>query len=97
MSPLLLITFVLVLSTLAYWWGRKRAFALSVHPSASKMHSRPGYYGMLTALWCAIPSLLIVIVWQLAADPLLTNLAMKSVMAVIELVTAERLKSSVLP
>ncbi len=81
MSPLLLITFVLVLSTLAYWWGRKRAFALSVHPSASKMHSRPGYYGMLTALWCAIPSLLIVIVWQLAADPLLTNLAMKSVMA----------------
>ena len=81
MSPLLLITFVLVLSTLAYWWGRKRAFALSVHPSATKMHSRPGYYGMLTALWCAIPSLLIVIVWQLAADPLLTNLAMKSVMA----------------
>ncbi len=81
MSPLLLITFILVLSTFAYWWGRKRAFALSERPSASKMHSRPGYYGMLTALWCAIPSLLIVIVWQLAAEPLLTNLAMKSVVA----------------
>jgi len=82
MPPLLLITLVLLLSTLAYWWGRKRAFAFSVQPLAPKMHSRPGYYGMLTALWCAIPSLLIVIVWQLAAEPLLTNLAMKSVMAV---------------
>lgn len=82
MSPLLLITFVLSLSTLAYWWGRKRAFALSVRPSAPKMHSRPGYYGMLTALWCAIPSLLIVVVWQLAAEPLLTSFAMKSVTAV---------------
>jgi phosphate transport system permease protein len=81
MSPLLLITFVLVLSTLAYWWGWKRAFALSVRPAAPKMHSRPGYYGMLTALWCAIPSLLIVIVWQLAAEPLLTSYAMKSVTA----------------
>lgn len=82
MPPLLLITLVLLLSTLAYWWGRKRAFALSVQPLVPKMHSRPGYYGMLTALWCAIPSLLIVMVWQLAAEPLLTNLAMKSVMAV---------------
>ena len=81
MPPLLLITLVLALSTLAYWQGRRRAFALSVQPSAMKMHSRPGYYGMLTALWCAVPALLIVMVWQLAAEPLLTGLAMKGLTA----------------
>ncbi len=81
MPPILLITLVLALSTVAYWQGRRRAFAFSVGPSALKMHSRPGYYGMLTALWCALPSLLIVIVWQLAADPLLTQFVMKGVTA----------------
>jgi phosphate transport system permease protein len=78
---MLLIALVLALSTVAYWQGKRRAFALSVQPSTHKMHSRPGYYGMLTALWCAIPSLLIVIAWHVAADPLLTGYAMKSVSA----------------
>ena len=79
MPPLLLITLVLVLSTLAFWQGHRRAFALSTQPSAVKMHSRPGYYGMLTALWCALPALLIVAIWQVAADPLLTQYAIKGV------------------
>ncbi len=81
MPPMLLIALVLALSTVAYWQGKRRAFALSVHPATHKMHSRPGYYGMLTALWCAVPSLLIVLVWHVAADPLLTGYAMKSVTA----------------
>jgi phosphate transport system permease protein len=79
MPPLLLITLVLVLSTLAFWQGHRRAFALSTQSSAVKMHSRPGYYGMLTALWCALPALLIVAIWQVAADPLLTQYAIKGV------------------
>jgi phosphate transport system permease protein len=81
MPPLLLISVVLVLSLLAYWQGRRRAFALATQPSAVKMHSRPGYYGMLTALWCALPALIIVVVWHIAADPLLTQMAIKSVAA----------------
>ena len=78
MPPLLLISVVLVLSTLAYWHGRRRAFAIAIRPSGMKMHSRPGYHGMLTALWCALPALLIVVVWQLAADPLITSYAVKT-------------------
>ncbi len=81
MPPMLLITLVLALSTVAYWQGRRRAFALSIQPALGKMHSRPGYYGMLTALWCALPSLLIVVLWHLAAEPLLTGFAMKGVTA----------------
>ncbi len=79
MPPLFLILIVLLLSALAFWQGRRKAFALSVQPSSIKMHSRPGYYGMLTALWCAIPALLIVLVWQWAAEPLLTDFAIKGV------------------
>ena len=81
MPPLLLISVVLVLSLLAYWQGHRRAFALATQPSAVKMHSRPGYYGMLTALWCALPALIIVVVWHIAADPLLTQMAIKGVAA----------------
>jgi len=81
MPPLLLIILVLILSSLAYWQGRRRAFAMVRQPAAAKMHSRPGYYGMLTGLWCALPALLIVAIWQLAADPLLTQMAMRGVAA----------------
>jgi phosphate transport system permease protein len=79
MPPLLLITAVLVLSTLAFWQGKRRAFAVSQREDFVKMHSRPGYYGMLTALWCALPALLIVIIWQVAADPLLIRIVMDGV------------------
>ena len=79
MSPMLLVTCVLALSSLAFWQGRRRAFALSHRSAAEKMHSRPGYYGMLTALWCAVPALFIVILWQVAADPLLTRMVMDGV------------------
>ncbi len=79
MSPMLLVTCVLALSSLAFWQGRRRAFALSHRSAAEKMHSRPGYYGMLTALWCAVPALFIVVIWQVAADPLLTRMVMDGV------------------
>jgi len=81
MPPSLLIILVLILSSLAYWQGRRRALTLARQPAAGKMHSRPGYYGMLTALWCGLPALLIVAVWQVAADPVLTQMAMKGVTA----------------
>jgi phosphate transport system permease protein len=81
MPPLLLIILVLLLSSLAFWQGRRRAFAMVSQPAAVKMHSRPGYYGMLTAMWCALPALLIVAIWQMAADPLLTQMAMRGVAA----------------
>lgn len=79
MSPMLLVTCVLALSSLAFWQGRRRAFTLSHRGATEKMHSRPGYYGMLTALWCAVPALVIVLIWQVAADPLLTRMVMDGV------------------
>jgi phosphate transport system permease protein len=76
---MLLITIVHALSTLAFWQGKRRAFALSRQDTVTRMHSRPGYYGMLTALWCAVPALFFVVLWQIAADPLLTRMVMDGV------------------
>jgi len=91
MPPLFLIFIVLLLSALAFWQGRRKAFALSVQPSSVKMHSRPGYYGMLAALWCAIPALMIVVVWQWVAEPLLTDFAIKGVAAAKGVLTPDQL------
>jgi len=65
-SSLLLIT-VLALAVVAYYLGRQRSIA-SVHGRVPLLHSLPTYYGFYTALWCAIPALLLYGMW-LAFEP----------------------------
>ncbi|WP_319550268.1 phosphate ABC transporter permease subunit PstC [Desulfogranum marinum] len=79
MSPNLLVIFTLILSSLAYGVGKKKAFALVRKDESVRLHSRPGYYGLLTALWCGIPALLIFGVWQFVADTVLTNMVMGAI------------------
>ena len=62
MNPLYYIIAILVLSTLAYRIGLKRSLAVAGAKTAT-LHSRPVYYGMLTALWCCLPALLLVFFW----------------------------------
>ena len=81
MSPTLLIAVLLALSSLAYWFGRNRAFAVAKKATGTRLHSRPGYHGMLVALWCLIPALLIFCCWQFFSDSLLISHAMQSVTA----------------
>ena len=65
MSPATLIIILLALSSLAYYVGRRRAIAVGGDKIQHKqLHSRPTYYGALTAIWCGIPALLIF--WILA-------------------------------
>ena len=79
MSPNLLIIITLIFSCLAYVVGKKKAFAVSGNVRSSKLHSLPGYYGLLTALWCGIPALLIFAVWQFLSDTVLTNMVMGAI------------------
>ncbi|MGI6656036.1 MAG: phosphate ABC transporter permease subunit PstC [Desulfobulbus sp.] len=72
----LLLTLLLV-SVLAFWLGRRRARGLfSAMPGNRRLHSQPGHYGIWTALWCGLPALLIVLVWSLVDDPLLTRIVL---------------------
>ncbi len=60
---------LLGLTAIAYRFGRTRSLAVVGGPRAQRnLHSLPSYYGMLTALWCGLPALIIVGIWQLSSD-----------------------------
>ena len=52
MSPSALLIVILILSSVAYYVGRRRAVTVAgTAAGARRLHSRPTYYGTLTAIW----------------------------------------------
>ena len=78
MSPTLLLAVLLALSSLTYRLGSKRAFHVAKKPDSPVLHSRPGYHGMLVALWCLLPALAIFVIWHIFSDDLLSAYAVQS-------------------
>ncbi len=92
MPPVLLLFVLLALSSLAYYFGRRRAFSAAGGGAHTKiLHSRPTYYGMLTALWCAIPALLIVGFWLALETRFITALVVADLPEDIRNLPADRL------
>jgi phosphate transport system permease protein len=73
-------TVVLVLGILSYFVyraGRARSIAVVGGPRAIRnLHSLPGHYGMLTALWCALPALAVLVMWNLGANRVIPDLVL---------------------
>ena len=66
---------VLALAGLGWHLGRRRAFAVAGGPAkAHALHSRPAYFGTLTALWCAVPALLLLGLWFALRSSIVTGL-----------------------
>ncbi|WP_390592699.1 phosphate ABC transporter permease subunit PstC [Simiduia litorea] len=66
MQPITLATILLALFAFAFVLGRGRSVLQSqAIGGTSRLASLPFYYGMLTALWCALPCLLVLGLWQL--------------------------------
>jgi phosphate transport system permease protein len=64
-----------MLSAAAFYFGRRRAFSIAGEAGGVRhLHSRPTYYGVLTALWCVIPALLMFAFWLGFEDKIITNL-----------------------
>ncbi len=76
MEPEVLLPVLLVLSSLAYMQGKRTALRLSAL-GRTKLHSRPGYHGLLTAFWCLSPGLLFMALWITCADHMLTSLTLE--------------------
>ena len=75
MSPTTLLFILLGLSICGYYAGRRRAFAVGGRSADIKnLHSRPIYYGSLTALWCGIPALLLFGFWLTFESTIITRL-----------------------
>jgi len=92
MPPAYLLIALLGLSTAAYYVGRRKAFALAGRAEGVvKLHSRPTYHGALTALWCAIPALLIFGFWLVFESQVITHLVVKDLPESIRSLPADRL------
>jgi phosphate transport system permease protein len=71
--PLLwLITILIILSAVGYFFGRSKALALTKDGSV-RLHSLPVYYGANAALKAIVPALFLVIVWLIAQPLIVSN------------------------
>tara|TARA_R110002012_G_scaffold23046_10_gene78749 strand:+ start:2903 stop:4282 length:1380 start_codon:yes stop_codon:yes gene_type:complete len=73
MSNIALIAILLVIMALAYHLGLTRSRAVAADHDV-RMHSRPGYYGVLVALWCGVPALALFLLWSFLAPQLIDTL-----------------------
>lgn len=71
---------IVALGIFAFYIGRGRSLALAKPLGGIKnLHSLPSYYGAHTALWCALPSLILLCLWMIFDEPLINGLVMGSI------------------
>ncbi len=74
-----LVLALLVLTAIAYQLGRARSLRVAGGPrSARKLHSLPAYYGLLTAIWCSLPALVVVLGWQALDERIIADEVFRS-------------------
>ncbi len=69
MHSLTVIIVLLLLMALAYRVGLTRSRHLA-SGARQRLHSRPVYHGTLLAIWCAIPALIVLVLWAVFGDEL---------------------------
>ena len=75
MTPTSLLISLLILTAVGYAFGRRRALGIANAGSSNvKLHSRPTYYGALTALWCALPALMLYGCWLAFETNIITDI-----------------------
>jgi phosphate transport system permease protein len=75
MTPAALLVALTLLSVGAFWIGKSRSLALvGGTRGVRNLHSLPGHYGLMTALWCALPALAVIAIWLLFQDAIIVRL-----------------------
>jgi phosphate transport system permease protein len=91
MSPSFFLVILLGMASWAYIQGKRKALKLTEQGMGSTgLHSRPGYYGLLTALWCLLPALLLFFLWMVFSGSVLTSLAMKSLPSAMQALSPDQ-------
>ncbi|HEY9182201.1 MAG TPA: phosphate ABC transporter permease subunit PstC [Gammaproteobacteria bacterium] len=65
MASTTLLISVVGLALFAYYFGRQRAVVLAIAAGPRAFHSLPGYHGGYVALWCALPAVALLVLWQI--------------------------------
>ncbi|TAK55739.1 MAG: phosphate ABC transporter permease subunit PstC [Gammaproteobacteria bacterium] len=87
-----LILVLLVLSAVAWQLGRARAVRVAGGPRRKReLHSLPSYYGLLTAIWCGLPALAVVVGWHLLDDHIIQGLVVGAMPAEVQALEPGRL------
>ena len=74
MTPAALLLCLALLSVGAFWIGKSRSLALvGGTRGARHLHSLPGHYGSMTALWCALPALAVIGAWLVFQDAIIVR------------------------
>lgn len=92
MSPSNLLLVLLTLTTAGYFLGRRRAlFVVKNSGGISHLHSRPAYYGALSALWCAVPALLVFAFWLAFESSIIIDVVVSGLPEAIQDLPVDRL------
>jgi phosphate transport system permease protein len=75
MTPAALLTALMLLSIGAFWVGKSRSLALVGGSRGIRhLHSLPSHYGLMTAMWCALPALGVIGLWLVFQDAIILRL-----------------------
>jgi len=75
MSSSLLLISLLLLSAAGFHFGRRKALVVGrASGSVRSLHSRPIYYGALTALWCGLPALFLFVLWHFMESAIIVHM-----------------------
>lgn len=92
MQPTYLLFFLLFLSSIGYFLGKRKAFAVAGSSANIKnLHSRPVYYGAKTALWAGIPALILFGVWVFFENTIITGIIVAQLPESLQSLPAARL------
>ena len=80
MSATSLVVIALAMAFMSFVYGRTRAYKVaSQNGGVKSMHSLPSHYGMMVAMWCALPALAIIIGWKLFEPVVVSHLLDSSI------------------
>jgi phosphate transport system permease protein len=88
-STLLLV--VVGLALFGYYLGRQRAVRAAVAVGPRGFHSLPGYHGGYVALWCALPALTLLALWQVIEPAWLRSSVLESLPEAMQALPADQL------
>jgi phosphate transport system permease protein len=91
MSPFILLVIILTLAAFAYQIGLRRSRAVAGPAGPRALHSRPVHYGVLAALWCAVPALLLFLLWQAGDSLIISKLVVADLPEEMRSLPADRL------
>jgi phosphate transport system permease protein len=79
------------LAALSFIAGRQRAILVAARGSVEKLHSLPGYYGAYLSLWCALPLLILLVVWIFVEPAVVRSGVLNSLPAEVGSLPADQL------